>query len=188
MVNPRDIRWLAGLLEGEASFQSRPENKQPRIDLQMTDEDVVAKAASILGVKHSYCRKPYVTRTGKLTKPAYRTMVDARKAAAWMMTLYSLMGERRKEQIKRALDAWKGRKVAFIDALGREQVKDYSRLTHCKHGHEIKGSNAMFAAKNKRGQTRVRCRICYLAYHKNYYHAYERSRKRKVADHPGLFE
>ena len=52
-----DVRtkyWLSGLLEGEASFISQNEKYPACISLQMTDEDIVEKLASLWDV--SYCK------------------------------------------------------------------------------------------------------------------------------------
>src|SRR5438552_15840203 len=49
-MEPSDLRWLAGLLEGEGTFL-RPVPSAPRaplIRLAMTDHDVVRRAAGLL--------------------------------------------------------------------------------------------------------------------------------------------
>ncbi len=47
-----DAQWLAGLLEGEGSFLAGPPSARnvPRVALEMTDRDVVARAARLLAV------------------------------------------------------------------------------------------------------------------------------------------
>lgn len=98
--SPRKIEWLAGLLEGEGHFRW---DRRPVVILQMTDQDVVERAASILGVS---VMGPYAPRS-EGNKPMWHCHAYGVDAAGWMMTLYSLMGERRKGQIKKALASWK---------------------------------------------------------------------------------
>jgi hypothetical protein len=98
-----DIRWLAGLLEGEGYFGY---DRRPKIVLQMTDQDVVARAAYILGAR---CVGPYQQKgIGKSNrKPLYITQTYSNRAAGWMMILYTLMGARRRGAIRHALIGWK---------------------------------------------------------------------------------
>ena len=99
----KDIYWLAGLLEGEGCFTTVPvEGKRyPRIDLRMTDYDVVSKARNILG-----STKVSGNSTNR-NKEIFTTQVNGNRAIQWMMTLYSLMGARRQERIKGILNSWK---------------------------------------------------------------------------------
>ncbi len=94
-----DLGWLAGILEGEGSFiQFKAEPGVPIISLGMTDEDVVAKAAKIMGVSyHAGTKLP----SGKTR---WQFLVKGRpRAGRIMSTLHPLMGERRKGQIEKAL-------------------------------------------------------------------------------------
>ena len=103
MIDPRDIRWVAGILEGEGSFNLLPGNGKyyPHIIVAMTDRDIIERVANILGFKvgNPEIVPPYKTR--------YRTQQSGRPAAEWMMTLYCLMGARRKEQIRKCLEVWR---------------------------------------------------------------------------------
>jgi hypothetical protein len=108
MIDTKDIHWLAGLLEGEGCFQYRRYKSKiskqlwyPQIKVEMTDLDPIAKAAKLLGNK---------VNRGKLLpsgKRCYLAQVMGRRAIEWMMTLYSLMGERRRAKIKEIITAWK---------------------------------------------------------------------------------
>lgn len=94
-----DLHWLAGLLEGEAWFgvaKTRARNKvylHPRIDLATTDEDIVRRAAKILG---THCRSR--ARKGNY-KQVYQTIVYSTRALTWMKRLFPLLGKRRRAQI-----------------------------------------------------------------------------------------
>jgi hypothetical protein len=114
MKTIKEIAWLAGLLEGEASFMLRRGNT--RIAMQMTDKDVMDRAASILGTKvGDYGRKP----KGKASYlPVFHLSLHGTRAISWMMTLYSFMGERRRVKILQILNHWKGSKSAPKSSRG----------------------------------------------------------------------
>ncbi len=99
-TDEKKLYWVAGLLEAEGSFMaSAPsEPNRPRIALPMTDEDVVARAADILGVRYNALR----SRNEK-HKNVFRAMVRGRQAVEQMKILYPLMGKRRQAQIDKAL-------------------------------------------------------------------------------------
>lgn len=101
-----ELYWLAGLLEGEGSFQQGPPSapKSPRIVLQMTDEDVVARAAKLLGVA---C-VPYPARQVNW-KPTFVCRLTGNRAVIVMQQLHPIMGTRRQQQIDKALSCWKPR-------------------------------------------------------------------------------
>jgi hypothetical protein len=99
-INPATLFWLTGLLEGEAYFghgvPTEPNN--PRINLSMTDEDVIARVATIFG--HSYTRyQPKVVHWNA----TYKFTLRGARAAQLMRHIYPYMGLRRKSQIDRAL-------------------------------------------------------------------------------------
>lgn len=102
MLNIKDLYWLAGLIEGEGSFMW---NSTPTIAVQMTDEDVINRACKIIGIKP---RNPYQCKKGN-RKLVYHFAICGSRAISWMMTLYSLMGERRKANIRELLLEWKSR-------------------------------------------------------------------------------
>ena len=94
-----ELGWLAGVLEGEGSFmQFKRAPGVPIISLGMTDEDVVAHAAKLMGVSY------HVGSILPSGKKRYQLMIKGRPRAGRIMgTLYSLMGERRQGQIDAAL-------------------------------------------------------------------------------------
>src|SRR5262245_53748031 len=98
-IPPHAIVWLAGLLEGEAWFGWR---KTPCIELGMCDRDVVLRAARLMRA-HVYVRLP----SNRRRLAHFRFVVTGRSGAGWMMTLYQLMGLRRRAQISRALECWR---------------------------------------------------------------------------------
>src|SRR5262245_21513663 len=101
-----DIMWLAGLLEGEGTFSVTRGERSPRYTVQlcMTDEDVVARAAAMLGTHHIKQRN--MTTAGK---PIFRTAIFGPYALWWMLQLRPHMGERRTRQIDDAVNLWRSR-------------------------------------------------------------------------------
>ena len=116
MVKTKDIAWLAGFLEGEGSFLVRSDRKPhtPRIAFGTTDQDVGKKAAKLLGVK---LNGPYIKHQDR--KPVYEVSVTGFHAASWMMTLYVLMGKRRKAAIKAALKVWRSSPPIYVGTIRR---------------------------------------------------------------------
>jgi len=103
LITLRHVEWLAGLLEGEGYFASTGTGRRyAAICLQMTDRDVVERAAGLLGSRVTFQLK----RPGQ-TKHVWRTTAGGHRAIGWMMTLYPLMGERRKAQIRLVLAMWR---------------------------------------------------------------------------------
>jgi hypothetical protein len=108
-VKVKDIAWLAGLLEGEGSFhykKSKPRDKTywyPIVLCQMTDPDVLEKAASILGVK---VFGPY-KKNNPNAKDAWAVFINGKYAVALMMTILPFMGERRTNKILELIAYWK---------------------------------------------------------------------------------
>jgi hypothetical protein len=101
-MEPTDLAWLAGLLEGEGSFM-RPIPSAPRlpiVQLQMTDRDVVERAARLMGL--STWRNKSLKREDH-GKDCWATRVNGTRARELMIQLRPLMGERRQAQIDAAL-------------------------------------------------------------------------------------
>jgi hypothetical protein len=98
----KNLQWLAGLLEGEGCFSYC--GKSPTITLVMVDRDVVDKAAELLNAPLYGPRSHYADRGWQ---PTYCCKVYGPHAASWMMTLFPLMGMRRRLAIQKTLAIWK---------------------------------------------------------------------------------
>lgn len=109
-LNDVQIAWLAGLLEGEASFgidarsSLRYKNSTcppaPTIQLSMVDEDVIAKVAKML-CKDYFCpnRK---TVTGK---QVYKISIQSRPILTYLLPLLlPHLSQRRVIQVNRQID------------------------------------------------------------------------------------
>ena len=94
LTKTRDIIWLAGLLEGEGCFMLE-KGKYLSISLRMTDEDIVVRAAILM--------KSTVYRY----KNTWVTKFSGARTVGWMMTLYPLLGKRRKEKVALIIKFWR---------------------------------------------------------------------------------
>jgi hypothetical protein len=91
-MNRDDLIWLAGLLEGEGTFDLQ-RRRYPRIRLAMTDRDVVGRAATLMGtkVRLSLRQAP--------NKPTWHAEVQGPRAVSLMEALLPHMGARRSQAI-----------------------------------------------------------------------------------------
>lgn len=104
-MDPCDLHWLAGLLEGEGSFfteKIRSETRYAVIEVTMTDEDVVKRAAGLMDVSVAFRHAPAKIMAGH--KPTYRARLRGRRAEDLMRQLMPLMGQRRASRIKGILE------------------------------------------------------------------------------------
>ncbi len=126
MLEIKDISWLAGLIEGEGSFLTC--NTSPCISLQMTDKDIIERAARLLGVT---VRGPYVYGSNK---PTWTCRVYGQRAAGWIMTLWTFMGTRRREKMLEVLEAWKARKTSRRNRPPGRKATCHPEREHRAHG------------------------------------------------------
>lgn len=80
----------------------------PYISVQMTDRDIVERVAGLLGGK---VRGPYQPKR-EGSKRTWVCVVSSTRAIGWMLTLYTFMGERRREQIDSVVLRWRNHKPA----------------------------------------------------------------------------
>jgi hypothetical protein len=120
-VPDQDLHWLAGLLEGEGSFFPGPPSapRRPVLQVSMTDEDVVARAAAMFGRKVGRWQSP-----NREWQPTYIVRVTGGKAVAWMTALRPLMGVRRRTQIDRALASYDPKPAALLDDAAARTALD----------------------------------------------------------------
>jgi hypothetical protein len=94
--NRDDILWLAGLLEGEGSFDAH-RGKYPRVRLAMTDRDIVGRAASLMDAKIR------LSLHNAPSKPTWHTEISGERAAEIMAEILPFMGSRRSGKIAEVL-------------------------------------------------------------------------------------
>jgi hypothetical protein len=128
LISTDDIYWLAGLLEGEGSFGIDKRSACPRLELKISDLDVVVRARRLMGLKSkigtlsaaSILVGPSALRRGQRSaRDAHRFVAHGAVAAAWMMTLYTQMGARRRARIRKVLAAWRNHSRRATDPRGR---------------------------------------------------------------------
>lgn len=131
-----DIAWIAGILEGEGSFMlksKRSYNGTICIGLQMSDFDVMERCSKILNAK---LYGPYISsqkkKDGACKKETWMINIFGSNAASWMMTVFSFMGERRKEKICSLLEHWK-KQQSIIPRMSscHPEIKMFSK-GYCK--------------------------------------------------------
>lgn len=91
-----DVLWLAGLLEGEGSFDLH-RGRYPRVRVAMTDRDVVGRAATLMGcgVRLSIRPAPY--------RAMWHAEVSGARAVEVMRSILPHMGARRSGRIAQVL-------------------------------------------------------------------------------------
>jgi hypothetical protein len=104
MININDLHWAAAFMDGEGSFGTHTHRQQsPQLLLSASQKYTwsLEKLQRIFG----YGRIRY--RARKDGRYIWTWEVNSRRAAAIMMTLYSLMSPYRKAQIENALKTWR---------------------------------------------------------------------------------
>jgi len=106
-----DIGYVAGIIDGEGwiglSSPNRKWGRQiPQICVSMADEDVVRKLKAITGVGNVTIRPPQKGREHH--KTIYRwTVYKGADAAGVLMTIWPLLGERRRAKAEAVLLHWR---------------------------------------------------------------------------------
>jgi len=121
-LTERELGWVAGLLEGEGSFDRTNRSKKAslrniRITCSMTDRDVLQRLCRIVGA--GTVRGPYANRNNK---PMYTVAIIGASAYDLMKQIEPEMGQRRATKIRALL-------------RGFESVRNYVfKLQHVKSG------------------------------------------------------
>jgi hypothetical protein len=146
MIKSSDIYWLAGILEGEGCFLY---DTSARIQLKMTDEDVIVKSRDLMS-PNSKIRIGIQKNTNH--KTSYSFCIQGNLAIQWLMTLYSLMGRRRKERFREIFINW------------HNQQRRDKGVDVCLKGHIIEQLN----------NPQNRCKICDTEANRKYKETYDR--------------
>lgn len=104
MTSIKDIAWLAGILEGEASFGLTNNKKNPCIWIGMSDSDVIEKVKNLIDPSKSIHVHEDKRKEGY--KSIFKLTFNGTRAVSWMMTIYPLMSIRRKAKIREVLHTW----------------------------------------------------------------------------------
>lgn len=118
MARSTDIAWAAGLFEGEGcTFVGKTNNRQPRVSIEMTDEDVVRRFAHIVG------RGNVRAYDRGLNKATWQWSVQSGDDVRVVLgMLWPYFGDRRRAKATEVLE----RAATIGDGTG-----------FCKHGHDL---------------------------------------------------
>jgi len=103
--NLEDLKYSAGLLEGEGSFQILKNDRTIRIGITMNDKDVLDYIQSLWDSGHIY--GPYFRDPVKYPhcNPSWRWQISRQKEVYEVcVAVYPFMGIRRKTQIQKVID------------------------------------------------------------------------------------
>ena len=101
MLDFKELYWAAGFIEGDGSFTSF--KGMPRVKVGQKHKPPLERLLSLFGGKiYLFNRKHHGHRVKFWSYDA-----AGPRAVGIMMTLHSNMSPRRKEQIQRAIQAWK---------------------------------------------------------------------------------
>lgn len=147
MKTVKELAWLAGILEGEGAFMMHGGTSS--ISLQSTDKDIVEKAAAILGTKlQGDSWKP----KGKASyKAVWTCRVYGTTAIGWMMTLFILMGERRRAKIREIIFKWRA-SSAFPRAPRGQRFMALCHPDRVSESHGLCGTCNMKQWRRKTGR------------------------------------
>jgi hypothetical protein len=126
------MAWLAGLLEGEGSFMMTSQRhrgrvyRYPKIVVNMTDQDVIARAAAMFGTS-IYALPP---RVGY--KQQWRATANGSYAAAWMCDLYPWLGLRRRARVAAIFSEYE--RAGDFPPLGGESKPSHAWLAGLLEG------------------------------------------------------
>lgn len=108
IIDAIDLAWLAGLLEGEGYFAINKDKSNsgkiyysPRIELVMTDLDVIEKVANLTS------RKIRIQPAKDNKKESYRITICGKFAIELMQSIKPYMGDRRSNKIEEIFSFWK---------------------------------------------------------------------------------
>lgn len=134
--------WLAGLYEGEGCLNQDKRSGHWRFSIAMTDEDVINKAAKMVGARVG---KPY-RHPNPDYKPVYRFAVYSQDLISEILSaLEPHLGERRMSKVSE-FRTW---------------------LENSKYHYCRKGLHKMEETRTSSGST-TRCHLCKMEYQREY--------------------
>jgi hypothetical protein len=119
-----EVGWLVGILEGEGHFRSSYGN--PRIEVKMTDEDVIRRLREVTGVGRVY--GPFDSGNPRW-RPSWNWNVARKDEALYLCKLIQrFMGNRRQAQIAAACAEYAERIESWRGAPGAAEAHNLSQL------------------------------------------------------------
>lgn len=124
----REIAWAAGIIEGEGTIIAAVTKasdgykiRQFRLAVEMTDLDVLLKLRDILGPRCTLRERTPPSANPKHRR-RYILCLTGNELAGWLMTIYALMGQRRRDRIRTALLLWKQLRTTYRHSAHRETM------------------------------------------------------------------
>ena len=106
-MQDKDLYWLAGLIEGEGCYTWLKRVYKPQVIISMCDQDVIEKAAQLMGTSVVSVYPPSHRKRGH--SPQWHAKVTGQRAIYLMQALYPLMGKRRKARIDELYEMYDAR-------------------------------------------------------------------------------
>ena len=97
----KDLHWAAGFIEGEGCFDKS--NGSGRVSVNQVNQEPIDKLLALFGGAAKYYHKRRGTIHKSQPSPIWNWYASGSRARGIMLTLYSLMSAKRKEQIRNAL-------------------------------------------------------------------------------------
>ena len=119
-ANAVEIAWVAGIFEGEGTIVASSSRKSLRLQLQMTDEDIVHRFAAIVGVGQINSMK-----RGENKTIYYWTCAQQEAVNAFVKAVWPWLGSRRR---RRYLELTQVYAAYRAEALGARQCVGCSRI------------------------------------------------------------
>jgi len=99
MISAKDIYWLAGIIEGKGYF-GIGRTRYPYIQVRTTDLDIIERVNVFF--KASICKEDRsIRKTSYVVRSSHKTSVPL------IMTIYTLLGQRRRTRAKYVLALWR---------------------------------------------------------------------------------
>ena len=148
-IEPTEIAWLAGLLEGEGYFGFQDNN--PCLSVQMVDEDTIRKIAGIFDANYQgYDREGVAQRI-------YNVSITGRKAVEIMTLVLPYMSMRRTSRIQNIVESWSPKKNHLTDD---EVIECFARLmigeAHKDIATDMGVSRSMISVIDSNGNGKVK--------------------------------
>ena len=111
MITTKDIAWFAGFYEGEA-YVVCTKTQSISIEICQVNKEPLIKCMELFGGFIGFKR-------GKTHFQVYRWILKGHQAFGLLMTIYSLLSERRKSQVKKVFDVHKHKSSYRIRGFNR---------------------------------------------------------------------
>ena len=116
MVTTKEIAWLAGIIEGEGCISLHPARgpRFPTLHVTMADRDVIEPVTTLLRLAtgRTYSREvgEPIKIDRRRRKPTHRDLYTTRiygnRVVQWLMTIYPLLGVRRRTKAAEVIRTW----------------------------------------------------------------------------------